>query len=97
MTGLPHGKRSRDKGAEGERELAAELTWLFDCNAYRGRQFRGGPDSPDVATTIEGLHIECKRSEGISLYKALEQAVRDAADGEVGVVAHRRKIGRAHV
>ena len=90
MTGKGSGSRSRDKGQRGERELAAELVRLFGCEARRGRQYSGGPDSPDVVTSIPGLHFECKRSETFSAYKSLEQSGDEAGEGEVGVVAHRR-------
>ena len=83
------GRKSRDKGARGERELAAELSRLFGVEAHRGRQYHGGPDSPDVKTGIVGVHFECKRVEHLSLYPALEQARGDAG-ADVPVVAHRR-------
>ena len=83
------GSRSRNKGQAGEREFAAELTWLFNCEAHRGRQYHGGQDAPDIKCTIPGVHWEVKRCEALSLYKALEQAKADAEEN-VPVVAHRR-------
>lgn len=72
------GKKSKNKGARGERELAKALQKLgFD--ARRGVQYSGGPDSPDVHG-IPGVHIECKRMEKFSLYPALEQSINDAGD-----------------
>lgn len=84
------GRMQRNKGARGEREFAAEMTRLFGCEAHRGRQYHGGSDSPDVKTSIPGLHFEVKRSETFNVYKALEQAIDEAGDNEVGVVGHRR-------
>lgn len=84
------GSKSRNKGAGGERELAKVLSRLFGVEAHRGRQYHGGSDSPDVKTKINGVHWECKRAEVFSVYKALEQATKDAPLGDVGVVAHRR-------
>jgi len=82
------GRRSRNKGASGERELAREIWRLFGVEARRGCQFHGGPDSPDVVTAIPDVHIECKRTERFRLYEALDQAINDAGD-QVPVVMHR--------
>lgn len=81
------GKASRDKGKRGERELA-RLLRDRGYDAHRGAQNKGGPDSPDV-DGIPGIHIECKRTERLDLYGALDQARRDAGD-DVPVVMHRR-------
>lgn len=79
---------SRAKGARGERELAALLR-EHGYDAIRGQQFRGGKDSPDViCRELDGVHIECKRTERFRLYDSLAQAVRDAGD-KMPVVAHR--------
>jgi len=83
------GRKSKRKGAVGERELAAELTWVFNIDAHRGRQYHGGPGTPDVVAEIPGVHIECKRCEKLNLYNALEQARKDAP-GDVPIVAHRK-------
>ena len=80
---------SRTKGATGERELAKKLTETFGCEARRGQQFKGGADSPDVVTSLDGVHFECKRVERFNLYKALDQATRDAGEN-VPVVCHRQ-------
>ncbi len=81
---------SRNKGARGERELAKELTRVLGIEARRGRQFCGSPDSPDVKTSLDdAVHFECKRVEAFNLYKALDQAKRDAGD-KIPVVAHRK-------
>ena len=82
------GRKSKDKGARGERELATELHRLFGVTARRGVQYRGGVDSPDVITDIEGIHFEVKRTERLSLYPAMQQAVNDAG-GKIPVVCHR--------
>lgn len=83
------GRRSRNKGKRGERELAAVLT-AAGLVAERGSQHRGGPDSPDVlCPSLPHVHFECKRTERLDLYAALEQAIKDAGD-RLPVVAHRR-------
>lgn len=79
---------SRAKGAVGEREAAQFLTQLFDVPVRRGCQFRGGPDSPDVIG-LDGLHIEVKRRERISVDKSLEQAKRDAGPDITPALLHR--------
>lgn len=83
---------SRNKGAAGERELARELARIFRCSARRGQQFSGSPDSPDVVTSLPGIHFECKRVEHFNLYDALDQATRDAGADKVPVVCHRRNL-----
>lgn len=80
---------SKQKGNRGERELAEELR-KYGYDTRRGHQFNGLTDEADVVG-IPGLHIECKRVEkGLSLEKALGQSERDAREGEVPVVIHRR-------
>lgn len=83
---------SRDKGKRGERELAA---WLTERGfpASRGAQHRGGPDSPDVLCPGLPLHFEVKRTETLRLHEAMAQALEDAGEGKVPVVAHRRSGG----
>jgi len=83
------GKMQRDKGKTGELEVR-DLLRRFGFEARRGQQFRGGPGSPDVVHSIEGFHMEVKRTEILSLYPAMDQATRDKAPGEIPVVFHRR-------
>lgn len=82
------GKSQREKGKRGERELAGKLReYGFDCR--RGQQYCGASGDADVIG-IDGIHIECKRTERLQLYEALEQAVRDSREGEKPVVMHRK-------
>ena len=83
------GAHARRKGAAGEREAAAFLR-ENGFEARRGVQHAGGPNSPDLVHDIPGVHIEVKRVEALSLYKALAQAKGDAATGDMPVVMHRR-------
>ena len=79
---------SRDKGARGERELANKLKeYGFDCR--RGQQYCGANGDADVVG-LDGVHIEVKRTERLSLYDALAQAKHDAREGEMPVVMHRK-------
>lgn len=79
---------SRAKGASGERELARKLRgYGYDCR--RGQQFSGANGDADVVG-LPGIHIECKRVERLNLESAMEQSQRDARDGEIPVVMHRK-------
>ncbi len=77
---------SRNKGKEGERELARRLTQLGHPS-HRGNQYKGSPDSPDVVG-LDGIHIECKRVENLSINNAMQQSIQDAGEN-VPVVIHR--------
>lgn len=86
------GKKSRDKGKRGERQISRKLTRLSGIEARRGVQYKGTPDSPDVIW-IDGLHIESKydsMTAGKTLYKAVAQAKEDAGENDVPVVITRR-------
>lgn len=79
---------SRDKGKRGELELAHILRG-YGFDTRRGQQFSGANGDADVVG-VPGMHIECKRVEQLNLDAALDQAVRDALEGEVPVVMHRK-------
>jgi len=83
------GSKSRNKGKVGEREAAGELGAILGVEARRGVQFQGGPDSPDIVLQGVNLHVECKRTERLSLWAAIEQAKADAPPGVVPAVWHR--------
>ena len=83
------GKFSRDKGKRGELEISSELRRLFGVEARRGVQYCGGADSPDVVVDLP-IHCEVKRTERLSLYPAMRQAVGDAGVGKVPIVFHRQ-------
>ena len=85
------GLMSRNKGARGEREFARELSRLLGVRAHRGRQYCGGPDSPDVVVDLPEVHFEVKRVEQFRLYPALEQADEDAGS-KIPIVAHRKNL-----
>lgn len=83
------GKMSKRKGAEGELEAAAKLNEVLGTRFHRGRQYHGGPDSPDLAGDIPGLHVEVKRTERLRIWEAVSQARSDASVDQVPVVMHR--------
>lgn len=83
---------SKDKGARGERELAARLRFL-GIDARRGQQYSGANGDADVVG-LPGIHIECKRVERLNLEKAYDQSKRDAARvGDIPTVMHRKNGG----
>lgn len=84
------GSHSRNKGARGELEWAAQCRAEGWESARRGCQYSGGPDSPDVTCKELPFHFESKRTEKLSLYPAMQQAEADAPDGIPPVVVHRR-------
>jgi Holliday junction resolvase len=79
---------SRTKGAAGERELAEKLR-EYGYEARRGQQFCGANGDADVVG-LPGYHIECKRVEKLNIDTAMEQSVRDAREGEIPIVCHRK-------
>lgn len=79
---------SREKGCKGERELAKILR-DYGYMARRGQQYSGANGDADVVG-ITGVHIECKRVERLNIHDAMNQAVRDARDGEIPAVMHRK-------
>jgi len=85
---------SREKGKRGEREWAQFCRDLGFPEVRRGVQYNGleGED----CVNLPGVHQEVKRDERLNIDEALAQAVRDAADGTVPIVAHRKNTERAH-
>lgn len=69
------GRRSRDRGARWERELAKILT---AAGFPSSRNARNGLSTDDVAHTIPNVHLEAKNAERLEIPKWWEQAVRDA-------------------
>ena len=84
---------SRAKGQRGERAFAAFVRDHWNSHAYRGRQYHGRDDAPDVVTDIEGLHFEVKCVEALNIHKAWQQAHSDAGRDAVPVVAFKRNRG----
>ena len=79
---------SREKGKRGERMLAQVLR-EHGYEARRGLQYKGGAESPDVIG-LAGIHIECKFVEHLNLSEAYAQAFRDAGNGEIPAVFHKK-------
>lgn len=84
------GKASRDKGKRGELELVHVLRDYGFAECRRAQQYCGTADSADIVG-LQGIHIECKRSERLSIYQALAQSRFDClGDSDIPVVMHRR-------
>ena len=79
---------SKNKGANGERELARKLR-EYGYKARRGQQYCGANGDADVVG-LPGMHIECKRVERLNLYDAMAQSAADAKAGEKPTVFHRK-------
>lgn len=80
---------SRQKGARAERQLAKELR-KFGYEARRGVQYCGANGDADVVGLGDRIHIECKHVERLNIHEAMEQAKRDAREGEKPVVMHKK-------
>ena len=79
---------SRQKGARGERLLAKTLSeYGYECR--RGQQYSGIQGDADVIG-LPNVHIECKVVEKLNILDAMEQSKRDAREGEIPVVMHKR-------
>lgn len=79
---------SRQKGKRGELEVA-HILQKYGYDARRGQQYCGTSGDADVVG-FPGYHIEVKAVENLNLGKAYEQSVRDARDGEIPVVVHKK-------
>ena len=84
------GLTSRNKGKRGELDLAHELQQLGFRAVRRSQQYCGSATSADLIG-LPKIHIECKRTESLSIYQALDQAIKDSTgSADVPAVMHRR-------
>ena len=89
--GIVMAKNSKRKGKTGELELARKLREFgYDVRRsvqYNGKEEEGQPD----LIGLPHIHVECKRTEKLSLYDAVNQAKRDShGKEEIPVVFHRK-------
>ena len=80
---------SRQKGARFERLLASKLREYGFDDARRGVQYCGMTGAADVVG-LPGIHIEAKHNEHLNIFDAMDQSVRDAKNGEIPVVIHKK-------
>lgn len=79
---------SRAKGKRAELELAKLLRGYGFKDARRGQQF-SGIEGEDVVG-LPMLHIECKNVQQLNLREAMAQSERDAKEGQIPVVMHKK-------
>lgn len=79
---------SRNKGKRGELE-AAKVLKTYGYETRRGQQYSGASGDADVVG-LPGVHLEIKRVEKLNISEAMQQSIRDARDGEMAVVMHRK-------
>jgi hypothetical protein len=85
---------AKQKGARGERLWRDELNAAGFSGSYRHAQqgYGGGVDNADVmCPMLSEYHWECKFTQKLQIYKAMEQAVKDSAGKRIPVVASKRK------
>lgn len=79
---------SRKKGKAYELHIAG-LFRSEGYNARRGQQYSGANGDADVIG-VRGVHIECKAREKTQLYDWIAQAKKDAKNGDLPVVIHKK-------
>lgn len=82
---------SKRKGKQGELELVRKLK-EYGYDVRRSVQYNGKEEDGQADLVgMPGIHIECKRTEALKLYDAINQAKRDSeGKDELPVVFHRR-------
>jgi hypothetical protein len=85
------GRKSRTKGKRGELEAKEQIrVYWYAPAARRSQQYSGHETSADIVDALAGAHVECKRLKSIGALSYLEQAERDKADSDFGVVVMRK-------
>ena len=82
---------SKAKGGRGERLLVNELK-KHGYNVRRSQQYCGNTGEAMDIIGLQGIHIECKHCERMTLYDWIAQAVRDSEaskNGNKPVVIHK--------
>lgn len=79
---------SKQKGKKGELEFS-NLCKEHGFNTRRSQQYAGINNDADVVG-LPGLHVEVKRVERLNISNAIRQAIRDKAEDEIPIVAHRK-------
>ena len=80
---------SKQKGKQGEREIANIFKDYGFEDARRSQQYAGINNDADVVG-LPKMHVEVKRVERLNIHNAVEQAHEDKRDDELGMVAHRK-------
>lgn len=84
---------SKQKGKRGELELSHAIN-EYGFNTRRSVQYNGKEEEGQADLVgLPGIHVECKYTNALRLYSAVEQSVRDTKTtgmDELPVVFHRR-------
>jgi hypothetical protein len=80
---------SKQKGARFERLLAAKLR-EYGYDTRRTAQYCGNTGDAADVVGLPDVHIEAKHQEQMRLYDWMEQAKRDAKDGRLPAVFHKK-------
>jgi len=74
---------SKAKGARYERELASKLS-DYGYDARRTAQYCGNTGDASDVIGLDGIHIEAKHQEKISIYDWMAQAIHDSGENGKG-------------
>ena len=80
---------SKQKGARFERLLASKLR-EYGYDTRRTAQYCGKTGDAADVIGLPNIHIEAKHQERMQLYDWMSQAKRDAKDGLIPAVFHKR-------
>ena len=80
---------SKQKGARFERLLAAKLR-EYGYDTRRTAQYCGNTGDAADVVGLPNIHIEAKHQERMQLYDWMAQAKRDAKDGVLPAVFHKK-------
>ena len=80
---------SKQKGKRGELMLVKELNG-YGFNTRRTNQYCGNTGLASDLVGLEKIHIEAKNTERLNIYDAVDQAKRDAREGEIPTVFHKK-------
>ena len=80
---------SKQKGKRGELMLVKELN-SYGFNTRRTNQYCGNTGEASDLVGLPKIHIEAKNTERLNIYDAVDQAKRDAREGEIPTVFHKK-------
>ena len=80
---------SKAKGKNGELEFVKVCKEYGFDDCRRSQQYAGINNDADVVG-LPDVHIEVKRVERLNVDNAIEQALKDKAEDEMPIVAHRK-------
>ena len=81
---------SKQKGARFERTLASMFKQYGYTDAHRTAQYCGNTGAAADVVGLPGIHIEAKHQEKMRLYDWMAQAKRDAVEGNIPTVFHKK-------